>query len=348
MIDNPTHALALFDEFGIAAIFCDNNGHIKNINSTAQTLFQISTELRGSRLIEVNGLNSLALLDFSAPFYEGVLFDDIFCRVRLKPAASGGIIYTFEDLTEFHAHDQLRTDVLSMVVHDLRAPISAIKSFAELATQVGPINPQQQIFMDRVQLAVRSANLFLNDLLDMTWIDSGALLDRQPVNIGYLVQSTAESLEERAKSHEVALHFSISPDLPAILGEAHRLERVFTNLITNAAKHGADGRWVGVKVSSCEVKSGREVQVTVSDRGRGIEPSELSRIFEPFRRGRHAVEQQVHGNGLGLSLVKRIVEAHGGRVAVTSTPGEGATFVVYLPAVPESGAVSDAAQGATP
>ena len=326
MIDNPTHALALFDEFGIAAIFCDNNGHIKNINSTAQTLFQISTELRGSRLIEVNGLNSLALLDFSAPFYEGVLFDDIFCRVRLKPAASGGIIYTFEDLTEFHAHDQLRTDVLSMVVHDLRAPISAIKSFAELATQVGPINPQQQIFMDRVQLAVRSANLFLNDLLDMTWIDSGALLDRQPVNIGYLVQSTAESLEERAKSHEVALHFSISPDLPAILGEAHRLERVFTNLITNAVKYAGKGKSVYITVS----RASNYVTVSVADNGIGISPDHLPHIFDRFYRV-PGEERRKEGMGLGLAIVKAIVEKHGGHVEVQSEVGKGSTFMVVLP-----------------
>ena len=326
MIDNPTHALALFDEFGIAAIFCDNNGHIKNINATAQSLFQISTELRGSRLIEVNGLNSLALLDFSAPFYEGVLFDDIFCRVRLKPAVSGGVIYTFEDLTEFHAHDQLRTDVLSMVVHDLRAPISAIKSFAELATQVGPINPQQQIFMDRVQLAVRSANLFLNDLLDMTWIDSGALLDRQPVNIGYLVQSTAESLEERAKSHEVALHISISPDLPAILGEAHRLERVFTNLITNAIKYAGKGKSVYITVS----RASNYVTVSVADNGIGISPDHLPHIFDRFYRV-PGEERRKEGMGLGLAIVKAIVEKHGGHVEVQSEVGKGSTFMVVLP-----------------
>jgi signal transduction histidine kinase len=80
------------------------------------------------------------------------------------------------------------------------------------------------------------------------------------------------------------------------------------------------------------VRGGHEVQITVSDRGRGIDPADLAHVFEPFHRGAHAVAQQIHGNGLGLHLVKRIAEAHGGRVAVTSKPGEGATFVVYLPA----------------
>ena len=77
---------------------------------------------------------------------------------------------------------------------------------------------------------------------------------------------------------------------------------------------------------------GDEVQIAVSDRGRGIEAEDLAHIFEPFYRGRYAIERQIHGNGLGLSLVKRIAEAHGGRVTVTSTPGEGTTFTMHLPA----------------
>ncbi|MCQ3931600.1 MAG: hypothetical protein DPW16_14170 [Chloroflexi bacterium] len=329
MIENPTQALALLDELDIAAIVCDNNGRIEKINQSAQTLFHLfqpSTELIGCRLIEVDGLKSLALLDFSAPFYEGALFKGLFCRVRLKPVKAGGIVYTFEDLTDFYAHDQLRTDVLSMVVHDLRAPISAIKSFAELATQVGPINSQQQVFMDRVQQAVRSANLFLNDLLDMTWIDSGASLDRQPINIGYLVQSTAESLEERAKSHEVSLHISISPDLPVVQGEAHRLERVFTNLITNAIKYSGKGKSVYVTVS----RASNYVTISVADNGAGISAEYLPFIFDRFYRV-PGEERRKEGMGLGLAIVKAIVEKHGGHVEVQSEPGKGSTFMVVLP-----------------
>ncbi len=110
------------------------------------------------------------------------------------------------------------------------------------------------------------------------------------------------------------------------------IRRALTNLITNALKYGSDGRWLGLTVRRAQGRHGDEVQVTVSDHGRGIEAADLPHIFEPFYRGRRAVDEQVHGNGLGLSLVKRIIDAHGGRVSVKSAPGEGTSFTLHLPA----------------
>ena len=95
-------------------------------------------------------------------------------------------------------------------------------------------------------------------------------------------------------------------------------------------KYGADGRWIGVSAQHATVRD--EVQISVSDRGRGIDAEDLAHIFEPFYRGRYALDRQIHGNGLGLSLVQRIAEAHGGRVTVKSAPGEGTTFTIHLPA----------------
>ncbi|MBI5930049.1 MAG: GHKL domain-containing protein [Chloroflexi bacterium] len=329
MIDNPTQALALFDEFGIAAIYCDNNGCIKNINPVAQTLFHFPPEISGRRLTEVKGLRILASLDFSAEFHEVALYDRLFCRVRMKPTALGGLIFTFEDISYFHDHDQLRTDVLYMVVHDLRTPISAIKSYAELVTQVGAVTPQQLQFLQRVQQAVRSTNMLLNDLLDITWIDSGVSLDRQRVNIGYLAQATLESLEERAKSHGVSLHISVGPDLPLVIGEPHRLERVFNNLIINAIKYSGKGKSVYVTVS----QAGHFVTVAVADNGIGIPDDHLPFIFDRFYRvpSEEHQEHRKEGMGLGLAIVKAIVEKHGGHVEVQSEVGQGSTFMVVLP-----------------
>jgi len=119
------------------------------------------------------------------------------------------------------------------------------------------------------------------------------------------------------------------PDVPLDEG-AYR--RALTNLIGNALKYGTDGAWLGVDVRMATTKAGTpEVQVAVSDRGRGIDARDLPHIFEAFYRGEYAKERQIHGNGLGLSLVKGIAEAHGGRVTVTSTPGAGATFTLHLP-----------------
>ena len=99
----------------------------------------------------------------------------------------------------------------------------------------------------------------------------------------------------------------------------------------NAIKYGGRAPWVRVSAREARTRRGRQVQIVVEDRGPGIPPADLPHIFEPFYRGAEAQSQQIHGNGLGLSIVRSIVEAHGGRVTVTSAPGKGSTFTMHLP-----------------
>jgi len=119
--------------------------------------------------------------------------------------------------------------------------------------------------------------------------------------------------------------------LPAVLAEPAALRSALQNLVGNAVKYGGPAPWVRVSAREVRTRRGREVQIAVDDRGLGIPPSDLPHVFEPFYRGKEAQEQQIHGNGLGLSIVRSIVEAHGGRITVTSTPGTGSTFTMHLP-----------------
>ena len=124
---------------------------------------------------------------------------------------------------------------------------------------------------------------------------------------------------------------STLPALPPVTGDTAALRRVFQNLITNAAKHGSEGRWIGVTAALLNGTAPPVVEVRVADRGPGIPASEQAEVFEPFSRGAAAQAQQIRGSGLGLSVVRDIVEAHGGTVSVESDPGQGATLVVRLP-----------------
>jgi signal transduction histidine kinase len=109
------------------------------------------------------------------------------------------------------------------------------------------------------------------------------------------------------------------------------LRSAVQNLLVNAAKYGGPDRWIGVHVDVVGAARPREVRIAVEDRGRGIPAADLPHIFEPFYRGSDAVGRQIQGSGLGLALVRRIVEAHGGRVTVDTREGEGTTFAIYLP-----------------
>jgi signal transduction histidine kinase len=130
----------------------------------------------------------------------------------------------------------------------------------------------------------------------------------------------------------VTFDLRIAEELPLVLADEMLLRRGVQNLVGNALKYGADGKWIGITVDASGSRRGREVRITVADRGPGVAAEDLPHIFEAFYRGRRAVADQVQGNGLGLHLVKRIAEAHGGRVTLRSTPGEGAAFTLHIPA----------------
>jgi signal transduction histidine kinase len=132
----------------------------------------------------------------------------------------------------------------------------------------------------------------------------------------------------------VTIEYEAPADPGSVPGDEAALRRAFQNLLGNAIKYGAGGRWVGV--TAC--RAGHGVEVRVSDRGIGIPAAEHERIFEPFYRAPEVVAAQIQGAGIGLSLVKRILDAHRGRVSVTSVPGEGSTFAVWLPG--EAGAAA--------
>jgi signal transduction histidine kinase len=143
-----------------------------------------------------------------------------------------------------------------------------------------------------------------------------------------------EVRSEAAKSG-FEMESEIEPGLPRIKVDGAAFTRSLQNLVSNAIKYDRGERWIGVKARTTMGANGAgEIQITVSDRGRGIPPIDLPHVFEPFYRGREATAEQIKGSGLGLSLVQHMATAHGGRVSVRSTPGEGSAFTIHLPALP--------------
>jgi two-component system phosphate regulon sensor histidine kinase PhoR len=128
------------------------------------------------------------------------------------------------------------------------------------------------------------------------------------------------------------LDLELAQTLAPVRGDAAALQRVFQNLITNAARHGRKGGWIGIRAGGLQQNGSRMVEVQVADRGEGIPKDEVDQLFDPFFRGAAAEAQRVRGSGLGLTLVKEIVEAHHGTVSLESHEGQGTTFSVRLPA----------------
>jgi signal transduction histidine kinase len=153
----------------------------------------------------------------------------------------------------------------------------------------------------------------------------------QPVQAADVVEAALKAAAPSLRQAAMQVEKSVPPDLPLVLADANALNQCLENLIANAVKYAHSGGWLGVRASVSGAEPQREVEIVVEDRGPGIAHADLSHIFEPFYRAKHARESQVKGAGLGLYLVRRMMEGMGGRVSSWSRPGRGARFTLHLP-----------------
>ena len=224
---------------------------------------------------------------------------------------------------------QQQMEFVATVSHELRTPLAVIRSAAEnLADGIVDDEAQVRKYGELVRGEGRRLTDMVEQILEFSGIQSGErLLNPTPVPIASLLRDVLEGSASLAAAAGIDVEQDLPADLPPVVGDEPALRRVFQNLLGNAIKYGAAGGWIRIDAR----RQGNEVLVTVSDRGIGIDPSDHERIFDPFYRAAAVVEAQIQGAGLGLSLVKRIVEAHGGAISVRSAPGAGAAFTVRLP-----------------
>jgi signal transduction histidine kinase len=242
-----------------------------------------------------------------------------------------GLSVGFLILSTRRAQDLARQQLefVATVSHELRTPLAVIRSAADNLAD-GVVSDEARI--RQYGQLVRREGVRLTDLveqiLEFAGLQSGQrTMTARPVSMSTLLRDVAASAGTIAQSAGIAIDLDISDNLPLVAGDEAALRRVFQNLVGNAMKYGADARWIGVRAA---FTAGR-LEVSVTDRGIGIAAADQAKIFDPFYRAPDVVAAQIQGAGLGLSLVKRIVEAHGGEVSLKSAPGQGSTFTVSLP-----------------
>ncbi len=254
--------------------------------------------------------------------------------VTYAPVMSRGgrllnIIGTARDITHFREADTLKDTFISVVSHELKTPVSIIKGYAETLRR--PEARQRVELVDEMldEIVSESDRLarLVDDLLDASRLEAGGLAfhEIEDVDMSMIAKRVIERYQGQTDRHELVLKFP--NDFPVIRGDAQRLEQVLDNLVSNAIKYSPRGGDVTIRGRF----SPAEVVLSVSDEGVGIPLDEQERIFHRFYRMEGPETRAVSGTGLGLYLVRAIVEAHGGRIWINSTPGQGATFYVALP-----------------
>lgn len=238
-----------------------------------------------------------------------------------------GCIIVMHDITPFKEMDKLKSELIGTVSHDLKQPLGVMNGYVELLMMQQAVSPQGMNHIQMIRRAVQNMRQLIDDLLDLTKIESGIKLDLQPVPISAVIVDCLESLRPNVQNKQMTVISEINENLPNVMGDKSRLRQVLMNLIGNAVKYTPPEGWVKV---SAEPR-GNTLRLSIQDNGLGISPEDQIHIFDRFYRVRRPETDSIEGTGLGLAIVKSLVEAHNGQIGLESRLGEGSTFYLTLP-----------------
>ncbi|MBI5964341.1 MAG: GAF domain-containing protein [Chloroflexi bacterium] len=246
-----------------------------------------------------------------------------------------GTVSIFRDITHEVEVDRLKSEFVATVSHELRTPMTAIKGYVDILTMgaAGALNENQLHFLDVVRNNIDRLNTLVSDLLDISRIEAGRVtLNPQAVDLYEIAEDVVADMLRRSQSENKPMALSLdapTKKLPSIIGDSERVRQILGNLVDNAFSYTPSNGTIRVNIH----QEDDSLQVDVQDNGVGIAPEDQTRIFERFFRGEHSLVLATPGTGLGLPIVRQLVEMHNGRIWMTSTgiPGEGSTFSFTLP-----------------
>ena len=326
---------ATIESLGDALIICDGHGHVLQVNPRAGDL--VPEIQPGRNLADDPGpLPRLGdVLDREAE----VSHNDRSLSVtaaRMGPALEDGVVFTVRDVTERARLERAKSEFVSTASHELRSPLTSIKGFVELLA-AGDLNPRQREFTDVILLSTNRLVDLVADLLDVARVEAGQLeIQRRPIAISEAVEEVATLMRPRLEDKRQTLEVDIAPALPAASADPGRIRQIVSNLLTNAHLYTPEGGRIAVRVGA----SGEHVTLAISDTGRGMSAEQVERLFDRFYRAdaRGASES---GTGLGMSIVRSLVDLHEGVIDVESELGRGTTITVRIPRAPAASDLSE-------
>ncbi len=272
----------------------------------------------------------------------------IILRARAAPVRDPegsmlGTVTVLQDITQLKELDRAKSEFVAMVSHELKAPLAAIQQQVEVILEgmAGPLTEKQTHFLNRALDRSRNLIALINQLLDLSRIEAGLIMsEQQPVDLAPLLRHVVDFIFPQAEAKGLTLTTAIPASLPEISADPPRIDEVFLNILSNSIKYTPSGGRIEVAADATI----DHVRVRVTDTGYGIAKDDIPKVFDKFFRVRNERNRAISGTGLGMPIVKGIVEAHLGSIKLASEVGKGTTVTVELPLLKPETLVSAAAK----
>ena len=335
----------IMNSMACGILVTDNEKNLVLINPMAPQMLDLKTDSPLGRpmdhvvfqpqLVEMVGQLFNEDESYTALEQEIKISDNLWIRARSAPVRDSessilGSVTVLADITHMKEMDRMKSEFVAMVSHELKAPLAAIQQQIDvlLAGIAGPINEKQTHFLSRAQTRAQGLIDLINQLLDLSRIEAGQDISRQePLDLAPVIRKAVEFLQAQAEAKKQQLILTVPESLPRISADPRSMDEVVVNLVNNAIKYTPDEGRIEIQADIC----GNYVRIRVSDTGYGIPKDDLHRIFQKFFRVRSEKNRSISGTGLGLPIVKGIIEAHLGTIKVESELGQGTTFEILLP-----------------
>lgn len=361
--------VAILQSLTDGVLVCDLDGGVLSVNPAAERIIQrtietlltqnmhdLLKELAGKRARELplNDLLQRPVDSHDQPRMFQSTFDigPRTVSVTLGPVLTEnqeliGALALLHDISREVEADRLKTEFIGTMSHELRTPMTSIKGFTQLLAMgsLGAVNETQRESLNTIYFNAERMISIINDVLDITKIETSSVeLDLRPLHLAESISSIVTDLQAAIQSRGHTLGITVPPDLPLVVADARRLQQILHNLLQNAVKYTPRNGRIDISAQQVAFEElpgdlrdrlmvgRRYVQVDIRDTGVGIAPEEQMRVFERFYRTNNPLRVEAGGTGLGLSLVRPLVELLGGRIWLNSALNQGSTFSFVLPA----------------
>jgi PAS domain S-box-containing protein len=331
VLASTTEAVIVTDQTNRVLLANRALGKIFNLNTNKIIGRSVKDVIPAQELIDALAADGSKARNLEIPSSNGRIYYANLSDILTNDGQEMGRVAVLHDITHLKEVDELKTEFVRNVSHDLKNPLAVMRGYTTMLPMAGSLSSDQEHYVNKIATSINRMEQLVTDLLDLGRIEAGVGLQMEEFAVAPFLEDVATHHWQHAHLEGLKIEVEMPPDLPKIVGDRTLIQQAINNLLVNAIKYASQSGTVKLKAEANK----REMIFTVQDFGPGIPPENQIRLFEKFYRVKQKGEERKNGSGLGLAIVKSIAERHGGRAWCQSQPGVGSKFFFSIPLQPQ-------------